>query len=95
MMHAVSKIIAVSQQDGRISRIAKLVRAIDNGLEDRRNIGRRRCDNLQHVGGRGLLLQGFLEIAGLGLHLVEQARIFDCDHGLVGEGLDQAAFPEV
>ena len=31
----------------------------------------------------------FLEVARLRLHLVEQPRILDRDHGLVGEGLDQ------
>src|SRR5262249_35998747 len=37
---------------------------------------------LEHVGGGGLLLQGLAK-------LVEQARVFDGDHGLIGEGLDQ------
>jgi hypothetical protein len=32
------------------------------------------------------LLEGFLEIACLGLHLLKQARVLDGDHGLIGEG---------
>ena len=31
----------------------------------------------------------FFEVVGLGLHLVEQSCIFNCDDGLVGEGLDE------
>src|SRR5262249_40374927 len=38
----------------------------------------RAADHLEHVGGRGLLLQGFAQ-------LVEQAAILDGDDGLVGE----------
>ena len=40
------------------------------------------ADDLQHVGGGGLLLQRLLG-------LVEQPRVLDRDHRLVGEGLEQ------
>src|SRR5262245_61034328 len=40
------------------------------------------ANDLEHVGGRGLLLQGFTQ-------LVEQPRVLDRDDGLVGEVLDQ------
>ena len=49
----------------------------------------RAADDLQHVGGRGLLLQRLAQFRGARLHLVEQADILDGDHRLVGEGLDQ------
>ena len=49
----------------------------------------RAADDLEHVGGRSLLLQRFLEIAGLCLHLIEQPGILDGDHRLVGKGLQQ------
>ena len=55
-------------------------------LEHRGKIARRRSDDLQDLGGRGLLLKRFFKIARLGLHLFEQARVFDRDDGLVGEG---------
>ena len=42
----------------------------------------RAADDLEHVGGGGLLLQQFAQ-------LVEQAGILDGDDGLVGEILDQ------
>ena len=52
-------------------------------------IAGRRTDDLQHFGCCGLLLEGFLEIARLGLYLVEQANIFDSDHSLVGKSGNQ------
>ena len=50
--------------------------------------GRRR-DDLQHLRGRGLLLQRLGQLARARLHLVEQPHVLDSDHRLVGEGLDQ------
>ena len=41
---------------------------------------------LQHLRGRGLLLQRLGELARARLHLVEQAHVLDRDHRLVGEG---------
>ena len=58
---------------------------IEHGLQ----IERRAADDLQHVGGRGLLLQRFGQVARARLHLVEQPHVLDRDHGLVGEGLDE------
>jgi hypothetical protein len=45
---------------------------------------------LEHVSGRGLLLQRFREIARLGLHLIEQPRVFDCDQSLMAEGFGES-----
>ena len=55
--------------------------------QHRLEVERRPADDLEHVGGRRLLLKQFLEVARLRLHLVEQARVFYGDDGLVGEGL--------
>ena len=44
---------------------------------------------LQHLRGRGLLLQCLGELARALLHLVEQPHVLDRDHRLVGEGRDQ------
>ena len=46
-------------------------------------------DDLQHLGGRGLLLQRLGQVARARLHLVEQPHVLDRDHRLVGEGGDQ------
>ena len=47
------------------------------------------ADDLQHLRGRGLLLQRLGKIARARLHLVEQPHVLDRDHRLVGEGRDQ------
>jgi len=39
-------------------------------------------EHLENVGGSGLLLEGFAQF-------VEQARVLNRDHGLVGENLEQ------
>ena len=44
---------------------------------------------LQHLRGRGLLLQRLGEIIGALAQLVEQPRVLDGDHGLRGEVLHQ------
>ena len=61
----------------------------DERVEHRLQIERRAADDLEHVGGGGLLLQRFGQIVGALLHLVEQPHVLDRDHGLVGEGGDQ------
>ena len=61
----------------------------DQRVEHRLQIERRAADDLQHVGGGGLLLQRLGEIAGARLHLVEQSHVLDRDDRLVGEGLDE------
>ncbi|MGA9302144.1 MAG: hypothetical protein WBW45_18100, partial [Bradyrhizobium sp.] len=54
----------------------------DHRFEDRFQIARRRIDDAQHFGSRGLSLQRLLR-------LVEQARVFDGNRRLVGKGLHQ------
>ena len=49
----------------------------------------RAADDLEHVGGRGLLLQRFAQIVGALAQFVEQAGILDGDDGLGGEILHQ------
>src|SRR5262249_36708480 len=58
-------------------------------LKDRLQRSRRAADNLEHIGGRGLLLQRFGEIAGTLTQLVEQPGVLDSDHRLGGEVPDQ------
>ena len=56
-------------------------------------VERRAADDLEHIGGGGLLLQRLLQVAGAGLHFLEQPDIAECDHGLIGEGLQQRDLP--
>jgi hypothetical protein len=88
-MRTGTEVVAISQMDNRIFRIAKLAGALDNGLENRRDIGRRRCYYPEDIAAPGLVCQRLGEITGFRLHLVEQPRVLDGDHGLVGKGLKQ------
>ena len=63
--------------------------ALDDRIEDRRYVGRRLADHAQNVGGGGLIVEGFGQLLRAGLLGLEQARVLDGDHGLVGEGLHQ------
>ena len=86
-MRAEAQVVAILQEHDGIIGIAELAGALDNGLEDRPDIGRRGCDHVEDVAAAGLISQRLREVARLGLHLVEQPHILDGDHGLVGEGL--------
>ena len=58
--------------------VADAHRIRQHGVEHRLKLAGRTGDDLQHLGGRGLLLQRFAQ-------LVEQPRILDGDDRLVGE----------
>ena len=68
--------------DGHPVGLAKTRRRLDQRIEHRLQIEGRAADDLEHVGGGGLLLQRFAQ-------LVEQARVLDRDHRLGGEVRDQ------
>src|SRR5262249_33402124 len=63
--------------------------ACQNGLEDWLQLAGRTGDHLQHLGGRGLLLQRFAQIVGALTQLVEEAGILDGDDRLIGKGSHQ------
>ena len=64
-------------------------RIFQHGTETPAPVARRAGDDLQHLGGRGLLLQRLAEIVGALAQFVEQPRVLDGDHGLRGEILHQ------
>ena len=66
---------------------------LDNGLQHRLNIGRRGGDDVQDVGAAGLVREGLGQIAGAGLHLIEQLGVLDRNHRLIGEGGEQLHLP--
>ena len=57
-----------------------------HGVEDGLQVAHRVGNDLQHLGGRGLLLQRLAKIARPRLHLVEQPHVLNRDHRLVGKG---------
>ena len=66
-------------------RAADSAMRIEHGLK----VEGRAADDVEHVAGRGLLLEHLGELVGARLHLLEQPHVLDRDHRLVGEGLDQ------
>jgi hypothetical protein len=68
---------------------AKLCGTLSNGVEHRLDIGGRAADDAEHIAGRSLILQGLLEFALACLLCLEQPRVLDSDHSLVGEGLEK------
>ena len=58
-------------------------------VENRLEIDGRAADDLEYVGGGGLLLQRLREVARLRLHLLKQTDIADGDHRLIGKSLQQ------
>src|ERR1700731_4095381 len=62
--------------------LTQAMRRFDQGIEHSLQVEGRTADDLEHVGGGGLLLEGFPQ-------LVEQARVLDGDNRLGGEILYQ------
>src|SRR5271169_5069889 len=81
VMRAQTQIVAVPQAYNGIVGLAKLAGTVDNGLENRPDIGWRGCDHAEDVAAAGLVGQRLREVAGLRLNLLEQADILDRDHG--------------
>src|SRR5262249_6688516 len=81
--------ISFTQIHGAELGCADTRRILQHGLEHRLQLAGRTADNLQHLRGRGLLLQRFTEVVGALTQLVKEPRILDGDDGLGGEVLDQ------
>ena len=76
------KQIAMEGAKRRFISIAQPCGALDHGVEHRRELAGRGIDDLQHLGGCGLLLQG---LARLG----QEPRVLHRDDRLRGEILQQ------
>ena len=74
--------VTVRPDDAGHVRLAQPSGRLDQRVKHRLQIESRAADDLEHVGGRGLLLQRFAQ-------LVEQPRVLDGDDGLLGEVCDQ------
>ena len=80
--------LAVEREDHSEGRLAQLPRIRRDRLEHRLHVALRLADHAQDLAGRRLLLQRFGQVAVARLQLVEQPRVLDRDHRLVGEGLE-------
>jgi hypothetical protein len=63
--------LAVKRIKMPVSRITQAHRLVEHRVEHRREVARRRIDDLQHLSGRGLLLQRLTDLAVAGLQFVE------------------------
>jgi hypothetical protein len=86
--------------DGCAISLTQPFRTFHDGLKHSTEVGRGRGDDPQHLSRRGLLLQGLGDLAvafpKLGvplLDLLEQPRVLDGDHRLIGERLQQRDLP--
>ena len=73
--------------------IAEPRRQFRQRIEDGLQIERGAADDLQNVGGRGLLLQEFAKLLGARRHFIEQPHILDCYQRLIRKGRDQFDLP--
>ncbi len=67
--------------DHRVFRFAQIGRTFNQHIQHRLQISWRAADDLEDIGGRGLLLERLFG-------LVEQACVFNGDHRLIGKGLE-------
>src|SRR5262249_40140229 len=81
--------ISLLTRDGAHIRFAKVGRRFGERIEHGLQIEGRAADDLEHVGGGGLLLQRFREIVGALAQFVKQSRVFNSNDCLGGEGLEQ------
>src|SRR5215467_12778050 len=81
--------LAVDDGHEAEGRSAEPHRPFEHRVEHRGKVTRRRIDDLQYLGGRGLLLQCVAEIAVARLQLIEQTDVLEGDGGLVGEGFEE------
>ena len=81
--------VAIEPEDRREHATTQPHHALDDGVEDRLDVGGRARDDPEDLAGRGLLLEGFGEVAVARLELREEADVLDGDDGLIGEGLQE------
>src|SRR6476659_7490933 len=84
-----TKRIALPQEDEGVIGLAEPRRRGEQRIEHCLQSESRPTDHLEHIGGRGLLLQGFGKITGARLHLLKQLHVLDRDHRLIGESLQK------
>ena len=73
------EVLAFLQRHDCVERLAGTRSRLDDGLEHWLELVRRAADHGQHVAGGGLVFERLLQLAGTRLHLLEKARVFDCD----------------
>src|SRR4051794_22287970 len=84
---------AVIAEHHRLISLAELAGGFDERVEHRLKVEGRTADDLEDLGGCGLLLERYGELPRARLNLVEQTDVVDSNRGLVGEGLQKLYLP--
>src|SRR5215831_3905017 len=69
---------------GNRVRLAKARRRLDQPVQHRLQVEGGPADDLEHVGGRGLLLQRFAQVGRALAQFPQQSCVLNCDHRLFG-----------
>src|SRR5262245_40743704 len=88
-MSARNHYVSVAEAQYHIIDPANLCGACDNGIEYGLHVRRRTADDAEHLRCCRLMFQGLAQFRISLLDFLKQAHIFDGDHCLVGEGLQQ------
>src|SRR4029450_3772645 len=80
-------------ENSGVVRAAELRSALDDRLQHRLELRRRRADDSQDLARAGLLRQRLRELAVAYPQLFDQTHVLDRDHGLVGESLEELDLP--
>src|SRR5262249_34502439 len=81
--------VSLAQEQVTEFGLADAGRVLQHGVEHSLKLAGRARDDLEHLRGRGLLLQRLRQISRALAQLLEQARVLDSDHRLVREGFHQ------
>ena len=81
--------VVLPTEDRGVERLAQTGGGLRHGIEDGLDVRGRAGDHAEDLGRGRLLLQRFREVPIAGLQLLEQAHVFDGNHGLISEGLEQ------
>src|SRR5712692_2902718 len=77
---------AVVSEKMAVSSLAEPHHLFEHSVEHRREVAGRAVDDLQYLGGRGLLLKRFARLG-------DQPRVLHRDHRLIGKGAHQVDLP--
>src|SRR5262249_32001194 len=89
MQRGYAESISLTNEQIAELRLAEPDSVRQHGLENGLQLARRTRNDLQHLGGRRLLLQRLAQIVRALTQLVEQPRVLDGDDRLGGKGFDE------
>ena len=81
--------IALALEEPSVIGVAQPRRRFHERIEHRLQIESRLANDLEHIGGHSLLLQGFSKSLGALLNFLEQSYILDGNCRLIGKRLDE------